>query len=78
MSILSKMLRIAGRGDDGNAKAIATNNDGVLKTELTGSYSILSTETKPTGNENESLLEYNVGTGETKVFKFISGEWREL
>ena len=37
MSILSKMLRIAGRGDDGTAKAIATNNDGVLKTQLTGS-----------------------------------------
>ena len=107
MSLLDKMLRIAGRYDDGangQAKAVNVKQDGTvftedtatkselelvkaeleaiktgtLKTELTGSYSILSTQTKPTGNENDSLIEYNVETGETKVFKYISGDWREL
>ena len=28
---MSKMMRVAGRGEDGKAKAIATDNNGVLK-----------------------------------------------
>lgn len=38
MSLLNKMLRIAGRGDDGTAKAIKTDDNGVLKTNSTGGY----------------------------------------
>jgi len=37
MSILSKMLRIAGRGPDGNAKALRTNADGDLLVAVNGS-----------------------------------------
>jgi hypothetical protein len=37
MSILDKMLRIAGRGPDGTAKAITTDADGNLKTTVVGS-----------------------------------------
>ena len=37
MSVLSKMMRIAGRNPDGDAKAIKVNADGVLLSELTGS-----------------------------------------
>lgn len=37
MSVLSKLMRIAGRGDDGTAKAIATTNKGYLHTYLSGS-----------------------------------------
>ena len=38
----------------------------------------MSTEEKPAGQQNDTLLEHNVETGETKVYKFISGDWREL
>lgn len=37
MSILSKMMRIAGRGTDGTAKAIKTDNNGNVNTLLVGS-----------------------------------------
>lgn len=37
MSIIDKMMRIAGRGPDGKAKAIKTDLNGVLETKLIGS-----------------------------------------
>ena len=46
--------------------------------QLSGSYVCLSTEQKPEGQQNDTLLEYDTTTGETKVYKFISGDWREL
>ena len=75
---MSDGIKFVGKDPDGLARAISTDENGNVNIKLTGSYSILSTETKPTGDENDTLLEYNVETGETKVFKFISGEWREL
>ena len=54
------------------------SSSGALTTQLTGSYVCLSTEEKPAGQQNDTLLEHNVETGETKVYKFISGDWREL
>lgn len=46
--------------------------------QLTGSYVCLSTEVKPQGEQGNTLLEYNPDTKETKVYKYISGDWREL
>lgn len=40
MSIFQKMMAIAGRGEDGKAKAISTTNEGVLKTQLTGGSNV--------------------------------------
>lgn len=53
------------------------------KVQVIGSYQILSTQTKPTViddgvEEGNTLMEYNESTGETKVYKYISGDWREL
>lgn len=45
---------------------------------LTGSKACLSTEAKPAGVQNDTLLEYNVTTKETKVYKYITGQWREI
>lgn len=43
-----------------------------------GSYAILKGEPMPEGNQNDTLLEYDESTGETAVYKYISGAWREL
>jgi len=59
-------------------KATNTKLNGVVDTRLTGSKQGLSTSPKPTGIEGETYLEYNVTTQETKVYKYISGDWREL
>ena len=66
MSILSKMLRIAGRGDDGNAKAIATNDEGVLKTQLTGSNPVIQFD--------DEILE----PGMSASYYFPSGDFKEF
>lgn len=52
--------------------------NGELLTQLTGSNVCLSTEEKPVGVQGDTLLEYNTETKETKVYKYISGDWREL
>ncbi len=46
--------------------------------QLSGSKACLSAEQKPAGQQNDTLLEYNTTTKETKVYKYISGDWREL
>jgi hypothetical protein len=45
---------------------------------LSGSYAIITGGAKPDGEQNETLIEYDETTGESKVYKFISGAWREL
>lgn len=45
---------------------------------LTGSKVCLSTEEKPAGQQGDTLLEYNSATKESKVYKYISGDWREI
>ena len=52
--------------------------EGTVDTKLTGSKAILVGEAFPVGEQNDTLLEYNESTGETKIYKFISGDWREL
>jgi len=47
-------------------------------TQLAGSKVCLSTDPKPVGVSGDTLLEYNVTTKESKVYKHISGDWREL
>ena len=59
-------------------EAILTKLNGTLNTQVTGSKAVLSTDPKPPGNEGNTLLEYNEVTKETKVYKYISGDWREL
>lgn len=56
--------------------AICVNKDAGVT--LTGSNVCLSTEPKPAGQQNDTLLEYNPETKKTKVYKYISGDWREL
>lgn len=46
--------------------------------QLYGSKVCLSSEAKPAGEQGDTLLEYDEITGETKVYKYISGDWREL
>lgn len=55
-----------------------TNGTTPAVTQLSGSNVCLSTEEKPEGQQGDTLLEYNEATGETKVYKYISGDWREL
>lgn len=57
---------------------IETKLNGTLTTQLTGSYVGLATDPMPAGNEGDTYMQYNVDTKETKVFKFIGGDWREL
>lgn len=73
--------------DNAAAKLISTLNEKIDKivdgsapatTTLTGSQACLSTEPKPAGQQNDTLLEYNPETKKTKVYKYISGDWREL
>lgn len=40
-----KMMRIAGRGDDGTAKGVGVTDEGVLKTHTTGSLVLISRHT---------------------------------
>jgi hypothetical protein len=51
---------------------------GTAKVQLSGSKVCLSSEAKPAGEQGDTLLEYDEITGETKVYKYISGDWREL
>jgi hypothetical protein len=61
-----------------DAYEVAKGSDGALHMKLTGSYAILKGEAKPAGAQNNTLLEYDTETGETTVYKYISGAWREL
>jgi hypothetical protein len=61
--------------DDSGSPIKATNP---LPVTVSGSKACLSTEQKPAGQQNDTLLEYNTTTKETKVYKYISGDWREL
>ena len=45
---------------------------------LSGTIATLSTDPAPEGSEGMTWLQHNPTTGETKVFKYISGDWREL
>ncbi|MDF2854227.1 MAG: hypothetical protein K0Q87_78 [Neobacillus sp.] len=63
-------------GNTGNTAEV--NSDGSLSVSLTGSYTRLSTEPKPTVSDgakdgNDLLL---VDTGQ--VFVFYQGVWREI
>lgn len=49
-----------------------------MPVQLYGSKVCLSSEAKPAGEQGDTLLEYDEITGETKVYKYISGDWREL
>ena len=61
-------------------KALETKVDAIIADgiKLSGNKACLSTEQKPAGQQNDTLLEYNPTTKETKVYKYISGDWREL
>lgn len=63
-------------------QTLAETGDGtyapVVAATLTGSKVCLSTETKPAGVQGDTLLEYNATTKETKVYKYITGQWREI
>lgn len=59
-------------------QAIEDRLNQALDVQLTGSKAILAGEPKPAGKQNDTLLEYNTSTGDTKVYKYISGDWREL
>jgi hypothetical protein len=59
---------------DGNAVDISNG----LPVQQTGSKVCLSSEAKPAGEQGDTLLEYDTVTQETKVYKYISGDWREL
>lgn len=48
------------------------------KVSLSGTIATLSTDPAPEGSEGMTWLQHNPTTGETKVFKYISGDWREL
>lgn len=63
----------AGVDVDGNLQV-----KGDVTATLNGSKACLSTEAKPAGVQNDTLLEYNVTTKETKVYKYITGQWREI
>ena len=61
-------------------KNLETKVDAIIADglKLSGSKACLSTEQKPAGQQNDTLLEYNTTTKETKVYKYISGDWREI
>lgn len=63
-----------------NNNKVSVNSDGSINSfvTLTGSKVCLSTEEKPAGQQGDTLLEYNTTTKEKKVYKYISGDWREL
>ena len=54
------------------------DSNGCQAVKLSGSKVCLSSEAKPAGEQGDTLLEYDEITGETKVYKYISGDWREL
>lgn len=60
-----KMMRMAGRGEDGTAKAIKTTNEGVIQTQVTGSFFA----TAPiTGIKKITSVPSEVYAGETPKF----------
>ena len=75
-------VRLKGKKSDNSLEDIKTNDNGALKVDgtvtLTGSKVCLSTEEKPAGQQGDTLLEYNSATKESKVYKYISGDWREI
>ena len=56
----------------------ANQLSGDQKVQLSGTITTLSTDPAPEGSEGMTWLQHNPTTGETKVFKYISGDWREL
>lgn len=87
ITVIALGLPITAGMDNAAAKLISTLNgkiDAIVNgstpatTTLTGSQACLSTEPKPAGQQNDTLLEYNPETKKTKVYKYISGDWREL
>lgn len=64
--------------DSTGTNTLEIDADGNAPVKLSGSNVCLSTEEKPEGQQGDTLLEYNEATGETKVYKYISGDWREL
>jgi hypothetical protein len=63
---------------DGDVASLRVNAKGEAIVQLSGSKVCLSSEAKPAGEQGDTLLEYDEITGETKVYKYISGDWREL
>ena len=76
--IVSLLSAIAETASETTAAAILAKLEAGIDTTLTGSKVCLSTEEKPEGQQGDTLLEYNPETKETKVYKYISGDWREL
>ncbi|MDD4469249.1 MAG: hypothetical protein PHR29_04835, partial [Acholeplasmataceae bacterium] len=61
--------------NDGDLTVLRTNVNGDQVVQVSGSKACLSAEQKPAGQQNDTLLEYNTTTKETKVYKYISGDW---
>lgn len=75
---MAKGIPLMGRGPDGKAKIINVDENGNVKVQQSGTIATLSTDPAPEGSEGMTWLQHNPTTGETKVFKYISGDWREL
>jgi hypothetical protein len=67
-------------GADGEPQLVSEDTPMPIKgsVQLSGSNAILKGEAFPTGKQNDTLMEYDEDTGDTAVYKFISGAWREL
>lgn len=57
---------------------ILSRLDGTFNTQLTGSKTVLKGDPFPDGKQNNTLLEYDTASGETSIYKYISGDWRKL
>lgn len=70
-----KMMRVAGRDDNGKARPIKVNEKGELQTDSKGIVVISSEQTKPrVATEGKALLESDTG----KMFYYDGAEWREF
>lgn len=76
--IVSLLSAIAENASETTTAAILAKLEAGIDTTLSGSKVCLSTETKPAGVQGDTLLEYNATTKETKVYKYITGQWREI
>lgn len=82
MPDINKMAARSGKVLNSNSEvrneADGINPDGSRNVQLTGSKAILKGEPFPDSTKYDTVLEYDVATKDTKVYKFISGDWREL
>ena len=74
-STSTQMIRIAGRDDNGKARAIKVNEEGELKTDSGGVIVISSEQSKPNiSKSGKVLFEYDTGN----IFFYDGTEWREF